>query len=549
VTTGEIIEANIERDAVLEANSTLRHEIARRRTFAIISHPDAGKTTLTEKLLLYAGAVELAGAVRGRKTQRHATSDWMAMERDRGISITSTALQFDYQGYRLNLLDTPGHQDFSEDTYRTLMAVDCAIMVLDAAKGIEPQTLKLFEVCRMRHIPILTFINKLDHAECDPFSLLDEIERVLTIGATPLNWPIGSGSLFQGVYDLPGQQVLRFERSSHGQNRVPVYAAALDDPSLSEILGARAYQQLRDSVELLDGAGSPFDMQRFLAGDLTPVFFGSALNNFGVEPFLQALLHLAPPPGPRESNRGAIDPASEDFSGFVFKIQANMDPLHRDCMAFVRVCSGRFTRDMQVFHPRLGRMIRMARPHRLFASERTTIDEAFPGDVVGFTNPGVFAIGDTVCSGIPLHYAAVPRFAPECFARLTNPQVSRYKQFSKGLGQLEAEGVIQIFYTTDRARREPIIAAVGELQFEVVQARLQAEYGVETRLERMPHTMVRWVIASDAVRETLTWPLQIMPATDQEDRLVVLCISEWDRAYCERVNPQARFELQPHGIG
>ena len=364
--------------ATNDAAGMLRREIARRRTFAIISHPDAGKTTLTEKLLLYAGAVEMAGAVRGRKAQRHATSDWMAIERERGISITSTALQFEYQGYRLNLLDTPGHQDFSEDTYRTLTAADCAVMVLDGAKGIEPQTLKLFEVCRMRRIPILTFINKLDHLECDALALLDDIERILQIGAAPMNWPIGSGPAFQGVYDLVSQRVLLFERTSHGQHRAPVHVATIDDPSLRELLGLAAHRRLHDEVDLLQGAGALFDNARFRDGDLTPVFFGSALNNFGVEAFLDALLRLAPAPGPRASNSGLIDPDRQDFAGFVFKIQANMDPLHRDCMAFLRVCSGRFTKDMQVNHPRLGRTIRMTRPHRLFARERETSTRRFP---------------------------------------------------------------------------------------------------------------------------------------------------------------------------
>lgn len=358
-------------DTTLEpraARDTLRDQIAaetaRRRTFAIISHPDAGKTTLTEKLLLYSGAIDLAGSVRTRKHQRHATSDWMALERERGISITSTVLAVDYAGCRVNLLDTPGHQDFSEDTYRTLMAVDSAVMVLDAAKGIEAQTRKLFEVCRMRGVPILTFINKLDQPGRDPLDLLDEIERVLQIGAVPLNWPIGSGGAFQGVYDLSGRHVLRFERTAHGAHRAPVQVATLDDPAVDDLLGADAARQLRDEVTLLEGAGADFTPTSFLRGEVTPVFFGSALNNFGVEPFLQALVELAPPPGPRTSDRGPIDPVEEPFSGFVFKIQANMDPQHRDRMAFIRICSGRFAKDMPVHSPRLGRDIRMTRPQK-----------------------------------------------------------------------------------------------------------------------------------------------------------------------------------------
>jgi peptide chain release factor 3 len=524
---------------------TLRREIARRRTFAIISHPDAGKTTLTEKLLLYAGAVEMAGAVRGRKAQRHATSDWMAIERERGISITSTALQFEYQGYRLNLLDTPGHQDFSEDTYRTLTAADCAVMVLDGAKGIEPQTLKLFEVCRMRRIPILTFINKLDHLECDALALLDDIERILQIGAAPMNWPIGSGPSFQGVYDLVNERVLLFERTSHGQHRAPVHVATIDDPSLRELLGTTAHGRLHDEVDLLQGAGALFDDARFRDGDLTPVFFGSALNNFGVETFLDALLRLAPAPGPRASNTGLIDPDREHFAGFVFKIQANMDPLHRDCMAFLRVCSGRFTKDMQVNHPRLGRTIRMTRPHRLFARERETIDEAFPGDVVGLTNPGVFEIGDTLCTGPAFQFDAVPRFAPECFARLTNQQAAKHKQFFKGMAQLEAEGVIQIFYATGHARREPIVAAVGELQFDVVQARLRSEYGVDTAIERLSFSSARWVVAGPVDLNAITWTAQTTLATDRDNLPVALFGSDWDRSYCERVNKQIVLAVNP----
>ena len=528
-----------------DAADVLRREIARRRTFAIISHPDAGKTTLTEKLLLYAGAVEMAGAVRGRKAQRHATSDWMAIERERGISITSTALQFEYQGYRLNLLDTPGHQDFSEDAYRTLTAADCAVMVLDGAKGIEPQTLKLFEVCRMRRIPILTFINKLDHLECDALALLDDIERILQIGAAPMNWPIGSGPSFQGVYDLVNERVLLFERTSHGQHRAPVHVATIDDPSLRELLGETAHHRLHDEVDLLQGAGALFDDSRFRAGDLTPVFFGSALNNFGVETFLDALLRLAPAPGQRSSNSGLIDPDREHFSGFVFKIQANMDPLHRDCMAFLRVCSGRFTKDMQVNHPRLGRTIRMTRPHRLFARERETIDEAFPGDVVGLTNPGVFEIGDTLCTGSSFQFDAVPRFAPECFARLTNQQAAKHKQFVKGMAQLEAEGVIQIFYAAGHARREPIVAAVGQLQFDVVQARLRSEYGVDTAIERLSFSSARWVVAGPVALNTLTWTAQTTLATDRDNLPVALFGSDWDRSYCERVNKQIVLAVNP----
>jgi peptide chain release factor 3 len=522
--------------------SDLAAEIARRRTFAIISHPDAGKTTLTEKLLLYAGAVHLAGAVRARKHQRRATSDWMAVEQERGISITTTALQFEHDGFRLNLLDTPGHQDFSEDTYRTLTAVDSAVMVLDSAKGIEPQTRKLFEVCRTRSVPILTFVNKLDHVGCEPLDLLDEIERILGIGAVPMNWPIGQGLDFQGVYDIAAQQVLRFERTEHNERRAPVVALELADARLSDEIGAGPARALRDDVALLATAGARFDRDAFLGGKVTPVFFGSALNNFGVEPFLAALIELAPPPSALWSDRGPVDPASEQFSGFVFKIQANMDPQHRDCMAFVRVCSGRFRRDMAVHHARLGRKVRLTRPHRLFARERETLAEAFPGDVVGLVNPGLFAIGDTLSDGEPLRFDAVPRFEPECFAALWNRAGARYKQFHRGLRQLEEEGAIQVLVAADAAQREVVLAAVGELQFDVVVARLAAEYGVETSLERLPFETARWVAADATTIPTMYWPYAgVLRLRDRDDRLVVLFHAERDAAYCEEKNPEVDF--------
>jgi peptide chain release factor 3 len=520
----------------------LAAQIARRRTFAIISHPDAGNTTLTEKLLLYAGAVHLAGAVRARKRQRRATSDWMALEQERGISITTTALQFESAGHVLNLLDTPGHQDFSEDTYRTLTAVDSAVMVLDSAKGIEPQTLKLFEVCRTRGVPILTFINKLDHVGRQPLDLLDEVERVLGIAAVPMNWPIGQGPDFQGVYDIAAGQVLRFQRTERNERRAPVVTLALADPRLAAELGPDPARALGDDVALLATAGARFDADAFRAGKVTPVFFGSALNNFGVEPFLAALLALAPPPTPRWSDRGPVDPARETFSGFVFKVQANLDPQHRDCMAFVRVCSGRFRRDMAVLHPRLGRTVRLTRPHRLFARERETVEEAFAGDVVGLVNPGLFAIGDTLCEGAPLRFDAVPRFEPECFAALRTRGVARYKQFHRGLQQLEEEGAIQVLVATDTAQREVVLAAVGELQFDVVAARLAAEYGVETSVERLPHQVARWLVADPAALPDVYWPYAgVLRLRDREGRLVVLFQSARDAAYCEEKNPAVEF--------
>ncbi|MEX1255080.1 MAG: peptide chain release factor 3 [Dehalococcoidia bacterium] len=520
----------------------LAREVARRRTFAIISHPDAGKTTLTEKLLLYAGAIEMAGAVRARRNQRHTTSDWMAMEQERGISVTASALEMEYRGFRLNLLDTPGHQDFSEDTYRTLTAADSAVMVLDSAKGIESQTVKLFHACRMRRIPILTFINKLDHPGRDPLDLLDEIERVLGIAPAPVNWPIGDGAWFQGVYDLGRREVLRFQRAEHVRGRTSVKIAGLDDPKLPSLLGEHAAQKLREDADLLAGAGSAFGEARFLTGDLTPVFFGSALNNFGVEPFLEALLTLAPAPSARDTDRGPIAPIEEAFSGFIFKIQANMDPRHRDRMAFLRVCSGRFQKDMTVLNPRRGRPVRLSRAYRLFARDREPIEEAFPGDVIGVINPGVFAIGDTITAGEAAQYPAIPRFPLEHFATIVNKDIGRYKQFHRGLAQLEEEGAVQVLYNAGGARRDSILGAVGELQFDVVLARLKDEYGVEAQLERLPFTCARWVSGSeDALERLVSSSRGTLRCADRAGRSVLLFRSAWDLEFCQRENPGLAF--------
>lgn len=521
----------------------IKREVERRRTFAIISHPDAGKTTLTEKLLLYSGAIELAGAVKARKNQRHATSDWLEMEQSRGISITSTALQFDYQGCRFNLLDTPGHQDFSEDTYRTLMAVDSAVMVLDGAKGIEPQTKKLFDVCRMRHIPILIFINKMDQPGRPPLDLLDEIEKVLGMSAVPKNWPIGEGPDFQGVYDLEQKQVLRFQRTVRGQQRAPVWVGEIDDPQFAEEIGGPAYRQLCEDVALLAGAGFSFERERFLKGEVAPVYFGSAIHNFGVEPFLAGLKELAPPPGARMSSHGLVAPGIEAFSGFIFKIQANMDRRHRDRMAFLRVCSGRFEKDMLVYHSRLDRKVRMTRPHRLFGRERETIEEAFAGDVVGLVNPGLFAIGDTLCSAAPLKYDGIPRFHPECFGILINRNLSKNKQFQKGLQQLEEEGVMQVLFSPDGARREPILAVVGNLQFDVVQARLQYEYDVETSVERLPYTSARWISGDPkAIDKMVRLRWEGMHLQDRDGQMVALFSTERECAFHQKHYPEIEFK-------
>lgn len=517
---------------------TLPWEVARHRTFAIISHPDAGKTTLTEKLLLYAGAVELAGAVRARSNQRHTTSDWMTMEQERGISVTATALEMEYQGYRMNLLDTPGHQDFSEDTYRTLMAVDSAVMVLDAAKGIEPQTEKLFHVCRMRGIPILTFVNKMDQQARDPLDLFDEIERVLGIAATPFNWPIGDGPWFKGVYDLHSNRVLSYERTTRGQRRAPVKVTGLDDPALADLLGERPIRDLREHVDLLSAAGSTFDRDLFLRGLITPVLFGSALNNFGLEPFIETLTELAPPPGPRDSDQGIVEPTDEAFTGFVFKIQANIDPKHRDRMAFLRVCSGRFEKDMVVEHPRLGRSIRLSRAFRLFGREREPIEQAYPGDVIGVVSPGLFAIGDTVAQGKQLRFPGIPRFAPENFGIVENTDLNRYKQFHKGLRQLEEEGAAQLFHAVGDLGRRPVLAVVGDLQFDVVLARLSDEYNVAATLRRLPYTIARWISGPDsALRDLDRLSIGTMRCADSHDRPVMLFESRWHMDFFQKQHP------------
>src|SRR5436305_6732419 len=456
---------------------TTEQEILRRRTFAIISHPDAGKTTLTEKFLLYGGAVQLAGSVTARKNQRATTSDWMELERQRGISVSSTVLQFEYKDYCVNLLDTPGHKDFSEDTYRVLTAVDAAVMVIDAGKGIETRTRKLFEVCRQRGIPIFTFMNKLDRPARDPLALLDELERVLGIAAYPVNWPLGDGPEFRGVFDRQASLAHFFERVPGGEYRAPVSVHGLADPLVGEQMNPDAYRRTVEELAMLDGAGAPFDQAAVLEGQLTPVFFGSAVNNFGVQLLLDAFLELAPSPRPHSANGKIIAPDAPAFSGFIFKIQANMDPRHRDRLAFVRVCSGRFERDMSVIHTRTGNKLRLSSSHKIFGRDRETIDEAFPGDVVGLVGHSDFRIGDTLATDPALVYAEIPRFTPECFAWLQSPSTAQYKRFREGLSQLLQEGVVQSFQLKDATQRGPLLGAVGPLQFEVVQFRMQTEYG------------------------------------------------------------------------
>jgi peptide chain release factor 3 len=515
------------------ALAELEREVSRRRTFAIISHPDAGKTTLTEKLLLYAGAIELAGAVRGRKDRRHATSDWMELEQQRGISITSAALEFELQGRRMSLLDTPGHKDFSEDTYRALIAADSVVMVIDAANGVEDQTRKLFEVSKRHRLPILTFVNKFDRPARDPLELIDDLERTLGIAAAPVNWPIGSAERFRGVYDIERQTLLQYEREAQGQYRAPVDMSALDDPKAREMVGEDAYANFRESLEVIGAAGTKFDVAEYRAGRQTPVFFGSALTNFGLEPFLQALVDLAPPPQPRPSDSGVVSPTDDRFSGFVFKIQANMDPRHRDRVAFVRVCSGRFTKDMVVSNSRLGKSLRASRAYRFFGRDRETISEAYPGDIIGLVNPGHFAIGDTLHSGAPLRFLDLPRFPAEHFGRVRLKD-TRYKQFDDGLKQLEEEGLMQVFYVA-AGRREPIVGVVGALQFDVITSRLRTEYGVAVEIEPAGFAVARWLDGPAGPAPSLG--AQSAVALDRQERRVLLFGSEWELQYFQRHHP------------
>jgi peptide chain release factor 3 len=522
--------------------ASLAEAVERRRNFAIISHPDAGKTTLTEKLLLYGGAIQQAGAVKAKGEQRKVTSDWMDLEKQRGISITSTVLQFDYAGTTVNLLDTPGHQDFSEDTYRTLAAADNAVMLEDAAKGLEPQTRKLFEVCRLRRVPIFTFINKMDRPGREPLELIDEIESELGLTCWPVNWPIGSGDRFRGVIDRRSRDVILFERAERGrqatEKRLLAGSAELADLVEPDLL-ATALEEL----ELLDGAGAELDLALVQAGELSPVFFGSAMTNFGVRPFLDAFLELAQKPVPRQSRGGAVDPVAPGFSGFVFKLQANMDPRHRDRVAFVRVCSGRFEKDMTVQHARTGKAIRLSRPQKLFGQDREVVDDAFPGDVIGLNNPGMFAIGDTLYLGAKVEYEGIPCFSPEIFSWLRNPNPSAFKSFRKGVNELREEGAVQILYDTDQSKRDPILAAVGQLQLEVVQYRLEHEYGVQTRLEPMGFSVARWVCGGWDALEAVGRIFNCKTVRDAWDRPVLLFKNAWNLRQLQDDHPDLELAV------
>jgi peptide chain release factor 3 len=513
-------------------------EIKRRRTFAIISHPDAGKTTLTEKLLMYGGAVQLAGTVTARKNSRATTSDWMELEKQRGISVSSTVLQFDYNNYRVNLLDTPGHHDFSEDTYRVLTAVDAAVMVIDAGKGIEAQTRKLFEVCRRRGVPIFTFINKLDRPAREPLALLDELEKVLGIAAYPVNWPLGDGDRFKGVFDRQSNEVHLFERTMHGAYRAPVAVSDLAAPEVRSAVSESVHTQVCEELEMLEMAGAEFDLERVRRGELTPVFFGSAMNNFGVQLLLDGFLELSLPPTPRASTQQEIAPDDPFFSGFVFKIQANLDPRHRDRIAFVRIVSGKFERDMTVHHSRTGKKVRLSNAQKLFGRERETVDDAYAGDVIGIVGKDDFGIGDTLTDKPEVVFNEIPRFSPEIFAYLHNANMAKYKRFREGMQQLLQEGVVQSFEIEGSVSKIPLLAAVGPLQFEVVQYRLESEYGAESRLETTHYVGARWFRAKDGSQRIPAMPTDAVLARDSDNQLVMLFGTPWSlKSFVER-NPE-----------
>ena len=538
---------------------TTAQEIARRRTFAIISHPDAGKTTLTEKFLLYGNAIHLAGAVKDRKNARATASDWMDIEKQRGISISSTVLQFDYEGCAVNLLDTPGHKDFSEDTYRVLTAVDAALMVIDTAKGVEAQTRKLFEVCRRRGVPIFTFMNKCDRPTRNPIELLDELENVLGLQASPVNWPLGNGPDFKGVFDRRDKRVHLFERVPSGAFRAPVKVSSIDDATVRARLEDYTFNEVTDQLEMLDGAGHPFDLAAVQSGRQTPVYFGSAINNFGIQLLLNGFLKDSVPPAPRSSvsvsvpgmptaTESKVVPVTYDkFSGFVFKIQANMDPKHRDRIAFIRVCSGKFTRDMQVTHQRTGKTVRLSSSHKLFGQDRETVDEAWPGDVIGLVGHSEFGIGDTLTEDRNIYYEEIPRFPSEVFAYISNPIPADSKKYRAGLDQLLQEGVVQSFNARNSPPGATLLAAVGALQFEVVQHRLRGEYRAESRLVPAPWTLLRWLEPHPALDDlsSIIVASGVSFGTDKFEHPVILFPNDWSMHYFAEKNPELKMHEQP----
>jgi peptide chain release factor 3 len=537
--------------------SAAQHEIARRRTFAIISHPDAGKTTLTEKLLLYGGVIQLAGAVKAKRGRASAVSDWMEMERERGISITTSVLQFPYRNWQLNLLDTPGHADFSEDTYRTLHAVDGAVMLLDRAKGVEAQTKKLFRVCKHRQIPIFSFVNKMDRAGRDPFDLIGEVESVLGIGVFPVTWPIFRDGTFRGVWHRLAKRVYLFDAghasssAGSGAERPPVEVTGLEDPALRDELDDAGYERLRHDAELLEMAGDGFDREKFLRGELSPLFFGSAINNFGLEAFLETFCELQPPPLPRATDQGPLSPDRDEFSGFVFKIQANMDKAHRDRVAFVRICSGKMVRGMKVLHVRSGKEVRLANPSQFMARDRTVVDEGYPGDVVGVYDPGTFEIGDTLTGGSRFEFEGIPSFAPEHFARLMLVDPLKRKQFARGIEQLAQEGTIQLYQPPAGRAGDLVLGALGQLQFEVVKFRLESEYGVLVRLEPVPWQLARWPIRADGAPidlDALRDAVEGMVVLDVRGRAVVLFDRAWALETSQRMHPEYVFGETATGV-
>ena len=522
-----------------QTNDQITEQIKNRRTFAIISHPDAGKTTLTEKFLLYGGAINLAGTVKGRKAAKHAVSDWMEIEKERGISVTSSVMQFEYDNYCINILDTPGHQDFSEDTYRTLMAADSAVMVIDGSKGVEAQTIKLFKVCVMRHIPIFTFINKFDREARDPYELLDEIEEVLGIRTCPVNWPIGCGKNFKGVYDRFTKKVTTFTAAQGGAKEVATQEFDAETNDVESIIGFQYHQQLLDDIELLDGASDELDMDRVQKGDLSPVFFGSALTNFGVETFLEHFLKMTTPPLPRKTLTGVVDPFNKDFSAFVFKIQANMNKAHRDRIAFMRIVSGKFEAGMEVNHVQGGKKIRLTQPQQLMAQDRKIVEEAYAGDIIGVFDPGIFSIGDTLCaSNEKFEFEGIPTFAPEHFARVRQVDTMKRKQFIKGVNQIAQEGAIQIFQEFNTGMEEIIVGVVGVLQFEVLTYRLQNEYNVEVILEKLPYEYIRWVENPQEVDVArIQGTSDMKRIKDLKDNPLLLFINSWSVGMVLERNP------------
>ncbi len=525
-----------------DIKTEIKDQVSRRKTFAIISHPDAGKTTLTEKLLLYGGAIRLAGSVKARKANKHAVSDWMEIEKQRGISVTSSVMQFEYNDYCINILDTPGHQDFSEDTYRTLVAADSAVMLIDGAKGVEAQTIKLFHVCKMRGIPIFTFVNKMDRASKDPFELMEEIERVLGIRSYPMNWPIGTEGDFKGIYNRNLKQIELFDGGEHGQTQVSSRVGKVDDQIFADLLGSHYHDKLCEDIELLDMAGDEFDKKKIRSGELTPMFFGSAMTNFGVQPFLEAFLELAPAPGVIETPSGEIDPESNKFSGFVFKIQANMNPTHRDRLAFLRICSGKFTKGMDVKHVNTGKQVRLSQPQQFMAQERTIVEEAYAGDIIGLFDPGIFNLGDTLYEGNEnIKFEGIPIFPAEYFARVTPADTMKRKQFIKGIDQLSEEGAIQVFKQIDIGIEALIIGVVGALQFEVLEYRLKNEYGVQLRMQNLPYRHARWIENEGLDPRKLNLPSTTVIVEDKLGRNSILFENEWSIRMAEERNKDLKL--------